>query len=83
MACPVCDEKGCDECDGSGNYEITDCPQKQIDEELRQFLDLYDLFEKGIPPINGGALDQASWFLKAVRFLRSEESRIMREATNG
>ena len=80
VACPVCNERGCKECDSKGSYEITSCPQKQIDAELCQFLDLADLFEKGIPPIAGGSLDQASWFLKAYHFLKSEENRITRES---
>ena len=83
IACPICDERGCQHCERKGNYEITDCPQKQIDAELVQFLDLADMFEKGIPPIAGGSLDQASWFLKAFHFLKSEENRITREATSG
>jgi hypothetical protein len=37
---------------------------------------LADLFEKGMPPIAGGALDQSAWFLDAVSFLRSDEANL-------
>ena len=74
VACPMCNERGCRHCDNEGHFKITDCPQKQFDQELLQFLDLADLFEKGVTPITGGALDQSSWFLNGVKFLRSEEN---------
>jgi hypothetical protein len=31
-------------------------------------------FKKGILPIEGGVLDQDSWFIRAARFLDSQES---------
>jgi hypothetical protein len=39
-------------------------------------VELADLFEKGIPPIAGGALDQSAWFLSASKILASDESSI-------
>jgi hypothetical protein len=43
-------------------------------------VELADLFEKCIPPIAGGALDQSAWFLKAVKILSSDESEIKAKA---
>jgi hypothetical protein len=43
-------------------------------------VELADLFEKGIPPIAGGALDQAAWFLHATKTLAHEEASIKAKA---
>jgi len=50
---------------------------------MYQVIQLADLFEKGIMPIQGGALDQSSWFVDAVSYLKSEESRAREFVLNG
>lgn len=30
---------------------------------------LIDLFNKGMPPVAGGSLDQTAWFIEAVQIL--------------
>lgn len=42
---------------------------------------MIDLFEKGLPPIAGGTLDQSVWFIEAARILSNEEALAKREAT--
>jgi hypothetical protein len=42
---------------------------------------LIDLFEKGLPPIAGGTLDQAVWFLEAVKVLHNEEALAKQQAS--
>jgi hypothetical protein len=42
---------------------------------------LIDLFEKGLPPIAGGTLDQSVWFLEAVKVLGSEEALARQQAS--
>jgi hypothetical protein len=39
-------------------------------------LDVFDLYEKGLPPIAGGTLDQSVSFIRAARFFESEERRV-------
>lgn len=39
-----------------------------------------DLYEKGLPPVAGGALDQSHWFTKAARYYWSEKERAKSEA---
>ena len=34
-----------------------------------------ELFEKGLPPVHGGVLDQAQIFLDAARFIWAEQAR--------
>jgi len=41
---------------------------------------LVDLFEKGLPPVAGGALDQAYWFIQAARILKNDEAYIRAES---
>jgi hypothetical protein len=40
---------------------------------------LADLFDKGMPPVQGGALDQSAWFLDAVAILRNDEAAVKAE----
>jgi hypothetical protein len=42
---------------------------------------LIDLFEKGLPPIAGGTLDQSVWFLEAVKVLSNEEALARQQAS--
>jgi hypothetical protein len=54
------------------------CPQSYC-QEVVPAINLIDLFDKGLPPINGGALDQSAWFLDAVRVLHADEQEIKAE----
>jgi hypothetical protein len=56
------------------------CPQTFC-KEIIPVLGLIDLFEKGLPPINGGTLDQSAWFIEASRVLASEEALAKMEAS--
>jgi len=38
-------------------------------------MDYADLYEKGLPPVAGGALDQAQAFLSYCRFVWAEKAR--------
>jgi len=42
-------------------------------------IQMIDLFDRGILPVTGGALDQSSWFLSAERCYRLEEALIRSE----
>ena len=48
--------------------------------EIVPAVGLIELFEKGLPPIAGGTLDQAVWFLEAAKVLRNEEALCRMEA---
>lgn len=43
---------------------------------------LFELFEKGILPVAGGALDQSAWFLSAERQFRIDDATMKAEASN-
>jgi len=79
IACPICGEKGCDACDDSGYYELTECPQKMITDVV-SFIRFADLFNEGCPPVSGGALDQANWFLDAAGQLKADDALVLAEA---
>jgi len=66
MACMVCDRAGCDECGNVGLIYIAACPLETIGGDVWNALKFIDLYEKGLPPIAGGALDQAQNFIEAA-----------------
>jgi hypothetical protein len=36
-------------------------------------IDVIDLFEKGLPPVAGGVLDQSAAFINAAKFFHNEK----------
>jgi hypothetical protein len=78
LECPSCFGKGCEKCD-DGNFFISGCPNKYCNEVINA-VNLIDLFEKGLPPIAGGSLDQSVWFMEAASFIQAEDSRIKAES---
>ena len=79
IACPQCEETGCDDCEQKGFFNVDHCPQTLLDDGLSQFIQLADLFDEGIAPVAGGSLDQAQWFLTASRYFKRQENRVERE----
>ncbi|HUP80694.1 MAG TPA: hypothetical protein VM260_19245, partial [Pirellula sp.] len=70
MQCPNCEGFGCGYC-VHGTIEIKGCPNEYC-REVACVIPMIDLFEKGLPPVNGGVLDQSAWFVDAVRLLANE-----------
>lgn len=52
------------------------CPQKMLGPKLIEFTRLATLYEKGLPPIAGGSLEQAAWFIDACEFWFGEVGRL-------
>lgn len=77
IECPSCNGFGCDECK-DGCFEIDGCPNAFCKGTVNA-IDLFDLFEKGLPPVSGGVLDQSVSFIAAAQFFDSEERRIRNE----
>jgi len=73
MQCPICGGRGCDECVG-GEIEHTSCPLYLIGGDIADAIDYAELWEKGLPPIAGGALDQSQSFIIAARFIFAEKN---------
>lgn len=78
LECPLCNGSGCDECYGLGNFRVVGCPNDYC-RSIAKVARFADLFEKGLPPVAGGALDQAVWFLDAVQVLSNDETEIRRQ----
>lgn len=78
IQCPCCNGAGCEEC-AFGDFVVKGCPNEYCSSVVSA-ASLVDLFEKGLPPIAGGALDQSVWFLEAARILRNDEAQIRAEA---
>jgi hypothetical protein len=54
--------------------KIDGCPNKYC-RKVVQAVGLIDLFEKGLPPVAGGALDQSVWFTEAATILNNEDAK--------
>lgn len=78
--CPSCDGEGCERCD-DGVVNITECPNKYC-RDMGPVITLADMMEKGIMPVDGGALDQSAWLLQAARILDRDEAKIRAERSN-
>lgn len=78
IECPSCSGEGCDECN-RGLVRIDGCPQSYC-RDMAYTVRLADLFDKGLPPVAGGSLDQSAWFLDAVGIFRYDESQVKAEA---
>lgn len=77
IRCTGCNDSGdkeCRQCGGAGVLEITECPLNIITMDVWETLELADLWEKGLPPVAGGALDQTANFIEAARFIFAEKS---------
>lgn len=73
MGCMRCSGAGCEDCDRTGRIQITGCPLEQIGEDVWRVIEYAELYEKGLPPVAGGALDQAHCFIEAARFIMQEQ----------
>ncbi len=74
IECPECGGNGCVECDDTGVFELRSCPQRFVGDLMYDVLHYAALFEKGITPVEGGALDQTNWFVAAARFAWGEQA---------
>jgi len=53
----------------TGRWQITECPLKIITPDLTKVIELANFYEKGLPPVAGGVLDQAHIFNEACRLI--------------
>jgi hypothetical protein len=72
IECPNCAGHGCEHCN-DGQFRVNGCPESYC-RELIPVLEMFDFFDKGMMPISGGVLDQAEWFLGAMRTLQQEDA---------
>ena len=75
MECFICGERGCDNCNDTGEILIADCPLNVIPVETWDMIELAELYEKGLPPIAGGSLDQLRAFVVAFRIFTKAKAR--------
>jgi hypothetical protein len=73
MECLCCGGAGCGECSDSGLIKITDCPLKVVSDDVWEVIGYAELYEKGLPPVAGGALDQCRNFIDAANFIFQEK----------
>jgi len=81
VECPGCSERGCERCNGVGSFELNGCPCAFVGDEIWQAIDLADDYEKGLPPVAGGTLDQSPWINALRRRVVNERERVKLELT--
>lgn len=78
MECPACNGAGCEECN-AGRIEIRQCPLELITPDVWDTLHYAALYEKGLPPLAGGSLDQAYNFTQSARIIWADQGRYKQE----
>jgi NADPH-dependent 7-cyano-7-deazaguanine reductase QueF-like protein len=73
MECPSCGGLGCEFCRKKGTVEITQCPLKIVTSDIWLAIELAELYEKGLPPVAGGSLEQSKMFVESARFVWQEQ----------
>lgn len=76
LTCPVCGGRGkdCRHC-RDGRFEVDGCPMRIVPDDVWSVVEMAELYEKGLPPVSGGVLDQANGFIEACRFVWNEANR--------
>ena len=60
--------------DDSIGLVVTECPLEYITDDIWLVLAYVELYEKGLAPVAGGALDQAQSFIEAATFAMAERA---------
>ena len=73
--CPGCGGGGCDECN-RGEWDLGECPRRFVGPggEIWEVIEFAEFYEKGLPPVIGGVLDQTRAFVEAARFVWHEQA---------
>lgn len=79
MSCVSCNGKGCEVCNESGYFYIAECPLEVVTEDVWDVMEYADLYKRGLPPVAGGALDQARVFTQACRIIWAEKKSYEKE----
>jgi hypothetical protein len=79
IACPNCNEKGCERCENTGYFWIKECPQNLIDSNTKEAINYTEWMDKGFLPVNGGLLDQSASLVEHCKFYSDERNRIEAE----
>ncbi len=67
--CPECMGDGCSRCGKTGHWDLMQCPLTFIDNDVIQAVKMAELYEKGLPPVDGGVMDQAGCFLEMAQLV--------------
>lgn len=62
----------CPACGGTGRYSFPGCPLQQLPAQTWEIIELACLWDKGLPPVAGGSMDQSRAFVAAARFVLAD-----------
>ena len=77
LPCHICGGENfteCSACGKTGVMPIIGCPETLITADVWEMMELAKFYEKGLPPIAGGVLDQTQSFISAAAFIFGEEN---------
>ena len=80
IECPDCEGEGCEHCT-DGEFRIEGCPNSFCS-SIVTTLDVIDMWSKGMPPIDGGVLDQSASFVRAVHWFEAEERKVRNDRSS-
>lgn len=83
IACPGCNEAGCESCGDTGYFNLTECPQRYVGGELTEAINMAGMCGGGLWPVAGGLLDQSAWFVDLWQQLQSEQNKIDQMKASG
>jgi len=61
-------------CNSRGEWDLETCPLLFIEDDITELFRYADLYEKGLPPIMAGTLDQSKSFVDACMLIWDEEA---------
>ncbi len=75
--CPSCHRNGCDDCAGTGWFDLDKCPIKYCGEESMDVLDAARFLKRGILPEPGNLSEQPWRLMEIINYasslIRSED----------
>ena len=75
IRCPKCEEAGCELCD-DGWVQIDSCPYAFVGKEMLTARTAAVYANEGTWPVDGGLLNQSSWFVEFCQRLTSDRNAI-------
>lgn len=86
LECTACDgtaktrdSEVCKQCNGTGVFELTECPQKYVGSDMIYDLNIASACRDGVMPVSGGLMEQSAYWFDLWTTLESEQARIDRE----
>jgi hypothetical protein len=78
LECVACYGRGCEQCNQTGKFRLTQCPQKYMTRDITELYRFAEFAIEGHWPVSGGTLEQTPAFLEAMRRVKSDKAAFSR-----